>query len=131
MRPLLHRVFVYGTLLVGEENHHIAAPYIRHIQPGRVKGRLYDVGAYPALVIEEEGEVIGEWFTVTKEGLQAMDELEEYEKGSQYNEYERVWVKDIEQPIEGYVYVYPKSKAARLPFIPSGSWRHRHRNSGV
>jgi gamma-glutamylcyclotransferase (GGCT)/AIG2-like uncharacterized protein YtfP len=115
MRPMLHRVFVYGTLLVGEENHHIAAPYIRHIQPGKVKGRLYDVGAYPALVIEEEGEVIGEWFTVTKEGLQAMDELEEYEEGSQYN----------------YVYVYPKSKAAHLPFIPSGSWRHRHRNSGV
>jgi gamma-glutamylcyclotransferase (GGCT)/AIG2-like uncharacterized protein YtfP len=96
-----------------------------------VKGRLYDVGAYPALVIEEEGEVIGEWFTVTEEGLQAMDELEEYEEGSIHNEYERVWVKDIEQPIEGYVYVYPKSKAAHLPFIPSGSWRHRHRNGGV
>ncbi len=71
---------------------------------------IYDVGAYPALVIEEEGEVIGEWFTVTKEGLQAMDELEEYEEGSQYNEYERVWVKDIEQPIKGSCMCIRKAK---------------------
>ena len=128
MRPLLYRVFVYGTLLVGEQNHHIAAPYIRHIQPGKVKGRLYHVGMYPALVVEEEGEVIGEWFTVTEEGLKAMDEFEEYEEGGQNNEYERAWVKDIEQPIEGYVYIYPKDKVANLPVIPSGSWRHRHMN---
>ncbi|BDG43271.1 gamma-glutamylcyclotransferase family protein [Saccharococcus caldoxylosilyticus] len=128
MRPLLYRVFVYGTLLVGEANHFVAAPYIRDIQPGKVKGRLYDVGAYPALVVEEEGEVIGEWFTVTEEGLQAMDELEEYEEGGRHNEYERVWIKDLEQPIEGYVYIYLKSKAAHLPLIPSGSWRHRHTN---
>lgn len=120
MRPLLFRVFVYGTLLVGEENHFVAAPYIRNIQPGKVKGRLYNVGAYPALVVEEEGEVIGEWFTVTEEGLQAMDELEEYEEGGQHNEYERVWIKDLEQPIEGYVYIYPKTKRRTFLSFPQG-----------
>ncbi|QXJ40645.1 hypothetical protein BV455_04022 [Parageobacillus caldoxylosilyticus] len=57
-----------------------------------------------------------------------MDELEEYEEGGRHNEYERVWIKDLEQPIEGYVYIYLKSKAAHLPLIPSGSWRHRHTN---
>jgi gamma-glutamylcyclotransferase (GGCT)/AIG2-like uncharacterized protein YtfP len=124
MRPLLYRVIVYGTLLVGEGNHFVAAPYIRDIQTGKVKGRLYDVGACPILVVEEEGEVIGEWLTVMEEGLQAMDELEGHVEGGQHNEYERVWVKDLQQPLEGYV--YPKSKAARLPLIPSGPWRHRH-----
>jgi hypothetical protein len=48
-----------------------------------------------------------------------MDELEGDEEGGRHNEYERVWVKDLEQPLEGY-YVYPKSKGAHLPLIPSG-----------
>lgn len=120
-----YRVFVYGTLLTGEENHEVAAPYVRAACPGKVNGRLYNVGPYPALVLGEEGEVEGEWLTVTEEGLKAMDELEDYVEGRRDNEYERVWVRDARKPIEGYVYVYPPEKAAGLPLIPSGSWRRR------
>ncbi|MBB5322961.1 gamma-glutamylcyclotransferase (GGCT)/AIG2-like uncharacterized protein YtfP [Anoxybacillus tepidamans] len=123
MSERTYRVFVYGTLLVGEANHHIAAPYLQKVQPGKVKGQLYDVGAYPALVISEEGEVVGEWLTVTEEGIKQMDMLEDYEEGRDNNEYERVWIKDCEQDIEGYVYVYTREKAAHLPLIESGSWR--------
>ncbi|MCZ0755906.1 gamma-glutamylcyclotransferase family protein [Anoxybacillus sp. J5B_2022] len=123
----MYRVFVYGTLLVGEANHHIAAPYLQHVQPGKVKGRLYDVGAYPALVLDEEGEVVGEWLTVTEEGIRRMDVLEDYEEGGTNNEYERVWIKDCEQDIEGYVYIYTPEKAAHLPLIASGSWREHRR----
>ena len=54
-------------------------------KPGAVRGRLYDVGHYPALVRypslhseAQEGIVIGEWFEVTEEGLKAMDILEDY-----------------------------------------------------
>lgn len=50
-----YRVFVYGTLLTGEENHEVAAPYVRAACPGKVNGRLYNVGPYPALVLGEEG----------------------------------------------------------------------------
>jgi len=116
-------VFVYGTLLVGEANHHVAAPYLQHVQPGKVNGQLYDVGAYPALVLSGEGEVVGEWLTVTEEGIKQMDLLEDYEEGRSNNEYERVWVKDCKQDIEGYVYIYTPEKAAILPRIQSGSWR--------
>ncbi|MBA2875323.1 gamma-glutamylcyclotransferase family protein [Thermaerobacillus caldiproteolyticus] len=124
MGERMYQVFVYGTLLVGEENHHIVAPYLRKVQPGKVKGWLYDVGAYPALVVSGDGyEVIGEWLTVTEEGLKRMDEFEDYEEGGHHNEYERIWIKDSEQDIEGYVYVYPADQAAHLPLIPSGSWR--------
>ncbi|AWO76132.1 MULTISPECIES: gamma-glutamylcyclotransferase family protein [Geobacillus] len=118
-----YRVFVYGTLLTGEENHEVVAPYVRAVCSGKVNGRLYNVGPYPALVLGEEGEVEGEWLTVTEEGLKAMDELEDYVEGRSNNEYERVWVRDACKPIEGYVYVYLPEKAAGFPLIPSGSWR--------
>jgi gamma-glutamylcyclotransferase (GGCT)/AIG2-like uncharacterized protein YtfP len=128
MTKKTYKVFVYGTLLVGETNHHVAAPYLLNVQPGKVNGRLYDVGAYPALIASEEGEVAGEWLTVTEEGLRDMDALEGYKEGRDNNEYERVWIQDCEQEIEGYVYVYAKEKAAHLPLIESGSWReHRKR----
>jgi gamma-glutamylcyclotransferase (GGCT)/AIG2-like uncharacterized protein YtfP len=123
MSQQTYQVFVYGTLLVGEENHHIAAPYLQKVQPGKVKGRLYDVGEYPALVVSEDGNVIGEWLTITEEGLRQMDALEDYEEGGHDNEYERIWIKDSEQEIEGYVYVYTLDKVAHLPLIESGSWR--------
>ncbi len=44
-------VFVYGTLLVGESNHYVAEPFLLSVQPGAVRGRLYDVGHYPALAL--------------------------------------------------------------------------------
>ena len=124
MKEKTYQVFVYGTLLVGEVNHHVAAPYLLNVQKGKVKGRLYNVGAYPALVLDENGfEVVGEWFTVTGEGLKKMDELEEFEEGRKENYYERVWVKDCEQELEGYVYIFTPDKAQPLPLIESGSWR--------
>ncbi|OQM46097.1 gamma-glutamylcyclotransferase [Anoxybacillus sp. UARK-01] len=120
------RVFVYGTLLTGEVNHEIAAPYLQNVKPGKVKGKLYDVGSYPALVVDQEGEVVGEWLTITIDGIRRMDELEDYEEGRNDNEYERVWIRDCTQEIEGYVYVYHPDKALHLPLIESGSWR-QHR----
>ncbi|WP_027410529.1 gamma-glutamylcyclotransferase [Anoxybacteroides tepidamans] len=123
MNKKTYVVFVYGTLLVGEMNHHIAAPYLQNVRPGKVNGKLYDVGSYPALVVGEEGEVVGEWLTVTAEGLKQMDMLEDYEEGRCNNEYERIWIRDCEQDIEGYVYIYAKEKAMSLPLIESGSWR--------
>lgn len=128
---MLYQVFVYGTLLVGESNHHVASPYLISVRSGHVKGYLYDVGAYPALVLDDEGnEIPGEWFTVTEEGLKQMDWLEDYEEGRADNEYERVLVKDCRQDMEGYVYVYSLEKAKHLPIIPSQSWRkHRGKNT--
>ncbi|WP_214070928.1 gamma-glutamylcyclotransferase family protein [Mucilaginibacter sp. dw_454] len=48
-------LFVYGTLLIADNE------FARYLTgnstfycPGKIKGKLYDVGHYPALVIEEE-----------------------------------------------------------------------------
>ncbi|MDD9266348.1 gamma-glutamylcyclotransferase [Paenibacillus sp. GCM10023248] len=117
-------VFVYGTLLVGESNHAVAAPYVKSVQPGTVYGRLFDVGAYPALVLAEASEgrrVTGEWLEVTEEGLRAMDALEDYYGPGEDNEYDRVWVRDADGVREGWVYTY--AQAEGLQVIDGSSWK--------
>jgi 8-oxo-dGTP pyrophosphatase MutT (NUDIX family)/gamma-glutamylcyclotransferase (GGCT)/AIG2-like uncharacterized protein YtfP len=127
-------VFVYGTLLTGERNHYIAAPHVKSTSPGAVRGCMYNVGRYPAMVLEAEGaEIPGEWFRVTQEGLKQMDLLEEYYGPDQDNEYERVWVEDISGDRKGYTYVWKDHRGC--PPIAENCWRtHRQKTeseSGV
>lgn len=117
-------VFVYGTVLAGERNHHHVASYLKAVQPGAVRGRLYDTGqGYPSLVLDPTGyEVLGEWYTITGAGLKKFDELEEYfGPGNANNLYERVQVQDVGNGREGWVYVWTSHQGC--PEIPSGSWR--------
>ncbi|OCT10588.1 gamma-glutamylcyclotransferase [Paenibacillus pectinilyticus] len=121
------RVFVYGTLLVGESNHGVVSPYLRNVQPGAITGRLYDVGPYPALVRTEDEHVIeGEWIEVTEDGLAAMDVLETY-FGPDHpdNEYERIWVKDVNGQQEGWVYCWTSPRG--LQEIKGSSWKAHRR----
>lgn len=121
------RVFVYGTLLPGESNHHIVAPFLAAEPPvpGSVRGLLYDAGPYPGLVPDPQGtDVRGMWLSVTPEGLAAMDELEEYYgPGDARNEYDRILVRDAYSGLEGYIYVWGDGRG--FPLIPSGSWKQR------
>ncbi|SDN28509.1 Uncharacterized conserved protein YtfP, gamma-glutamylcyclotransferase (GGCT)/AIG2-like family [Paenibacillus sp. yr247] len=115
-------VFVYGTLLVGECNHSVAAPFLRSVQPGRIVGRLFDVGPYPALALTDgDHQVVGEWLEVTEEGLQAMDVLEGYHGPGASNEYDRVWVSDVSGLREGWVYIW--SNINGLKEINGSSWK--------
>ncbi|ARU62528.1 gamma-glutamylcyclotransferase [Tumebacillus avium] len=121
----MRKIFVYGTLLTGESNHTVAAPYLLQAEPGRVRGRLYDAaqGRYPALVLDPGGEWIeGEWFLVTPEGVARMDELEEF-FGPDHpdNLYERVAVCDADTGQEGEVYVWRDHRSC--PPIRGRSWR--------
>lgn len=117
-------VFVYGTLLVGETNHHVVSPYVQSVRPGVVRGFLYDAGSYPALVLSgyDGGFIEGEWIVVTQEGLDRMDELEEYYGPGGPNDYERVWIRDAARETrEGWVYVWEDSRGC--PLVSGGSWR--------
>ncbi|TXK85514.1 gamma-glutamylcyclotransferase [Paenibacillus sp. N3.4] len=122
-------VFVYGTLLVGESNHHIAAPFVLSVKPGTINGRLYDAGPYPALVLTEENYVVGEWLEVTKEGLEAMDVLEGYRGPGASNEYERVWVPDVDGLREGWVYIW--EDISGLKEISGSSWKLYSEGQGL
>ncbi|KEO84617.1 gamma-glutamylcyclotransferase family protein [Tumebacillus flagellatus] len=118
-------VFVYGSVLAGERNHHHIAPFLKAVQPGTLRGRLYDTGnGYPALVLDDVNgyEVVGEWYLITGAGLKKFDELEEYfGPGHPDNEYDRVQVKDLHHNREGWVYVWHDSRGCRE--VASGSWR--------
>ncbi|SDB99246.1 Uncharacterized conserved protein YtfP, gamma-glutamylcyclotransferase (GGCT)/AIG2-like family [Paenibacillus sp. UNCCL117] len=118
-------VFVYGTLLVGEVNHHVVAPYVLSVRPGAVPGMLLDAGDYPALVLSGPsgcGLVKGEWIIIAQEGLGKLDELEEYYGPGERNEYERIWIRDgLREEREGWTYVWRETRG--YPIIEGGSWR--------
>jgi gamma-glutamylcyclotransferase (GGCT)/AIG2-like uncharacterized protein YtfP len=72
-------LFVYGTLRRGGSND-IAriAPAARFAGLARVRGRLYDLGAYPALLLDAgAGWVSGELYEVAPDQWPALDALEE------------------------------------------------------
>ncbi|UOQ43704.1 gamma-glutamylcyclotransferase [Halobacillus salinarum] len=117
-----YQVFVYGTLLNGESNHHIAVPHLLKSEPGTIHGCLYNVGRYPAVVLNDKNKITGEWFTITEEGLRQFDTLEGHEPGSTNNHYDRVWIADANNDQEGYVYTFTEEQAAALEEIPSGNW---------
>lgn len=101
------RVFVYGTLKRGGENHGWIEKQ-RFIAETRTKPlyRLFDLGGYPGMVRAEHGiAIVGEVWEVDEPGLAKLDVLEDIDGG----EYERVPVKlegdFADQRVEGYLYL--------------------------
>lgn len=95
-----YTVFVYGTLRKGERNRRIMEPHlVRELGSGRIQGVMYDLGAFPVIVLNGDGVVIGEWVEVTDKGLAALDRLEEYPRF-----YDRSMVRDLNGKVEGFVY---------------------------
>ncbi len=98
------RVFVYGTLKRGGENHHWME-HQRFVRLAKTRPlyRMYDLGGYPGMVRHVEGLCIeGELWDVTPAGLARLDVLEDVAGG----EYERVAV-ELEDggPAEAYLYL--------------------------
>ena len=74
-------IFFYGTLMRGFELRRRTAidSSLRLVGPGAVRGALYDLGPYPA-VVRAEGTVRGEVYAVTDPGrlLPLVDAVERY-----------------------------------------------------
>lgn len=122
---MAHRVFVYGTLLAGEHNHH------RLKDSPRVEEALtlpeFDfrcLGYFPALLRPGKTAVKGEVYEVSDEVLADLDRLE----GHPYF-YRRVTIKLADNAEPAYTYVLHDT-AWRMDTIPSGDWRQyaRERN---
>lgn len=113
------RVFVYGTLLPGERNHHYLARCER-VEAARTHAEfeLLDMGTYPALVAGGAQSVPGEVYLVDADALTWLDRLEEC---PEFYLREQVALLDAE-PAEAYVL-----PPARVPHgaarIPAGDWR--------
>lgn len=122
----LIRVFIYGSLLPGHSNHHVVADFVHTYSPGQIAGRLVDFGPYPAAirdsVAKECNSIIrGQWITVDRAGLASMDVLEDFHGIDENNDYDRIWVKDIQNAeVSGWVYVWDTNRGC--PAIPEPYW---------
>jgi len=117
------RVFVYGTLKRGFNNH---PPYLgtaKYLGEGLIEGIMFHLSAYPAINLDEKfTKIHGEVYECTWDDIQAMDRLEGVASGSFYR---RVEVKIF--PYDNvWTYVFDHERASRERFIiPSGIWRGR------
>lgn len=113
-------VFVYGTLLRGEANHHVIAParFLREAVT-RPAYELADLGSYPALVAGGATAVRGEVYAVDPRTLRALDALEEHP-----DLYRRAPV-TLADGARVQSYLLTRVRAAGYPRIASGDWRQR------
>jgi gamma-glutamylcyclotransferase (GGCT)/AIG2-like uncharacterized protein YtfP len=73
-----HLVFVYGTLRRGGERAmSIRFPNAKFIAEAKVGGSLYDLGAFPGVLLNESNSLVnGEVFEVDDEILNRLDDFE-------------------------------------------------------
>lgn len=73
-----HLVFVYGTLRAGGKGAiSIRFPTSKFIAEAKVSGSLYDLGAYPGLLLNESNPLVtGEVYEVDDETLTELDAFE-------------------------------------------------------
>jgi gamma-glutamylcyclotransferase (GGCT)/AIG2-like uncharacterized protein YtfP len=110
-----HRVFVYGTLLAGEVNHHLleGADLLGSHRTARCFTML-SLGAYPGVVRGGGTSIAGEIYRVGSKGLELLDRLEDYPRV-----YDRIL---IASPFgRTWIYLY-RGRIHGRPVIHSGDW---------
>lgn len=122
-------LFVYGSLLPGLPLHPLLASAIP-LGPGRIQGRLYDLGEYPGAVEVPDGTIHGEAYRLPEPGrlLARLDVEEGYdpanEAGSLFRR-RRIPVTLADgRVVTAWVYLYAGPLERVVP-IPSGDYR-RH-----
>lgn len=121
---MMPHVFVYGTLRRGGRNdiaRYRPAPVL--VGEGAIGGTLYDLGAYPGVVLGGAGSVKGEVYVVEPSVEAALDLLEEVAEDDT-GEYirRRVRVQAGGQWIDCLVYEIHPSRIAGRRVIESGDW---------
>lgn len=122
-------IFVYGTLRSGCTTgaHQIYLAGATFIAPAKIKGKLFKVSYYPALIIDEAaGWVVGEVYQLASTAqLTALDAYEECTYPAQpEQEYQRRKVEvltDAGDYLSPWVYAYQQA-SAHLEFIASGDF---------
>ena len=84
MQPSIYKIFVYGSLRSGflHPAYEYISRYFTPVAEGKIKGRLYDMGDYPAaLPTNEEAFITGELYNINHpdEFAWAIAQLDDYE----------------------------------------------------
>jgi gamma-glutamylcyclotransferase (GGCT)/AIG2-like uncharacterized protein YtfP len=123
-----HLVFVYGTLRRGGAGAmSIRFPASKFIADAQVSGSLYDLGAFPGLLLNESNSLVtGEVYEVDDELL---NKLDDFEASSHYRR------RQVEISLGGHrtaCWVYEPDPEFYSPrtLIPSGDWLEYARPSG-
>ena len=117
-----YRLFVYGTLVRGEEMHRLLAR-ARYFGEARTAPRftLLDLGSCPAMTRGGRVAVWGELYAVDGPTLAALDR---YEWHPRHYRRETVLLADGETAI---AYLVAPGRIRGVPRIASGDWRRRKR----
>lgn len=93
--------FVYGTLKRGECRERMWPHPPQNVQRAYVRGCLYDLGPYPAMIAGDDW-VAGEIWTVAEKDvlrtIEVLDEIEDYHPAGDNNLYTRVQVPWFSNP---------------------------------
>lgn len=113
------RIFVYGTLLQEESNHHLLAG-ARFLGTGATEPEysLVDLGPYPAMIPYGRSSVVGEIYEVSPEILEKIDELEGHPEW-----YRRTSIRLVSDDAATETYVMAPEQVQGQPVISSGNWR--------
>lgn len=111
-------VFVYGTLLRGQANHHwlTGAAFLGEASLAGV--RLFDLGPFP-MAVPGDGLVWGELYGVDDAGLERLDRLEGAPRL-----YERQW-RSLSDGRSAWVYLGRARQVRFVAPIEDGRWRGR------
>lgn len=111
------KVMVYGTLKRGYGNNRVFPPGSVYVCDAKANGIMVDLGAFPGVLKDTDGDVYGEVWEVPD--MQPLDWLEG--NGSFYTrEYEAVETDD--GFVEAWIYKLPKDKYDTCPVIDNGVW---------
>ena len=109
----------------GYGNHRLIRSYLKDIKAATTQGKLFDLGAFPALK-EGEDQVKGELIIIDKahqkEALESMDILEGH---PDFYRREMVKVKEINsgKNHQAWTYIYNSEINDRSKLIPNGNWK--------
>lgn len=122
-----HLVAVYGTLRQGQRNNWLLkdSKFLGTVTTtGNVL--MLDNGWYPYAVLDEgDKPIVVELYEVDDDTLEALDTLEGYVEGSEFNHYER---SEIElnmgggRVVKALIYHVDKYSVQSYPEIESGDW---------
>lgn len=125
------RIFLYGTLRRGgSRDARVFYEGAAFVAPARVRGTLFDFGAYPGLRLDPAGDwVRGELFDVTAAALAGLDDWEGIDAADAgAGEYRRVRVdatRDDGAVETCWVYEIRAALSVARPVIASGDWLAR------
>jgi gamma-glutamylcyclotransferase (GGCT)/AIG2-like uncharacterized protein YtfP len=114
------RLFVYGTLMNGQESRHVLgdAGFIgdAHTIPAFT---LLDLGSYPAMVHGGNVSVRGETYEIDPISLAKVDDFEGHPTLFRRSS---IWLQDGSE-VQAYLFARPPGSPSRR--IPGGDWRRR------